>query len=93
VAPFHGGASLAYLGTNRHGKLVMYPIRNNVDGHGNQLLNWVIEVHRPAEHLIRDGTRKARVEDFIAGFEKCRLTGWMYQRCFMAPKKFINTPW
>ena len=74
--PFHGGASMAYLGTNRHGKLVMYPIRNDIDGHGNQLLNWVIEVQRPAEHLIRDWTRKARVEDFIAGFEKCRFD-WM----------------
>ena len=71
--PFHGGASMAYLGTNRHGKLVMYPIRNDIDGQGNQLLNWVIEVQRPTEHLIRDWTRKARVEDFIAGFEKCRF--------------------
>jgi len=71
--PFHGGASMAYLGTNRHGKLVMYPIRNDIDGQGNQLLNWVIEVQRPTEHLIRDWTRKARVEDFISGFENCRF--------------------
>ena len=75
-APFHGGASMAYLGTNRHGKLVMYPIRNDIDGKGNQLINWVIEVQRPTEHLSRDWTRKARVEDFIEGFEKCRF-GWM----------------
>jgi 5-methylphenazine-1-carboxylate 1-monooxygenase len=71
--PFHGGASMAYLGTNRHGKLVMYPIRNDIDGQGNQLLNWVIEVQRPTEHLVRDWTRKARVEDFISGFENCRF--------------------
>jgi 2-polyprenyl-6-methoxyphenol hydroxylase-like FAD-dependent oxidoreductase len=75
-SPFHGGASMAYLGTNRHGKLVMYPIRNDIDGRGNQLLNWVIEVQRPTDHLIRDWTRKARVEDFISGFEKCRFD-WM----------------
>ncbi len=71
--PFLGGASMAYLGTNRHGKLVMYPIRNDIDCHGNQLINWVIEVQRPTEHLTRDWTRKARVEDFIEGFEKCRF--------------------
>ncbi len=64
---------MAYLGTNRHGKLVMYPIRNNIDGRGSQLLNWVIEVQCPTEHLIRDWTRKARVEDFISGFENCRF--------------------
>ncbi len=72
-APFHGGASMAYLGTNQHGKLVMYPIRKDIDGKGNQLLNWVIELQRPTEHLVRDWTRKARVEDFISGFENCRF--------------------
>jgi 2-polyprenyl-6-methoxyphenol hydroxylase-like FAD-dependent oxidoreductase len=72
-APFQGGASMVYLGTNTHGKLVLYPIRNNIDGEGNQLLNWVIEVQRPADGLIRDWTRRAHVDDFIAGFEYCRF--------------------
>ncbi len=71
--PFHGGASMAYLGTNEHGKLVLYPIRNNIDSDGNQLLNWVIEVQRPTEHLQRDWTQRASVDDFIAGFENCRF--------------------
>jgi 2-polyprenyl-6-methoxyphenol hydroxylase-like FAD-dependent oxidoreductase len=71
--PFHGGASMAYLGTNEHGKLVLYPIRNNIDADGNQLLNWVIEVQRPTEHLQRDWTQRARVDDFISGFENCRF--------------------
>ena len=71
--PFQGGASMAYLGTNEHGKLVLYPIRNNIDADGNQLLNWVIEVQRPTEHLQRDWTQRARVDDFITGFENCRF--------------------
>lgn len=71
--PFHGGASMAYLGTNEHGKLVVYPIRNNVDADANQLLNWVIEVQRPTEHMQRDWTQRARVEDFISGFENCQF--------------------
>ena len=72
-APFQGGASMVYLGTNEHGKLVLYPIRNNVDGQGNQLLNWVIEVERLDAGLVRDWTRRAHVDDFIAGFEYCRF--------------------
>ncbi len=71
--PFHGGASMAYLGTNEHGKLVVYPIRNNIDADDNQLLNWVIEVQRPTEHMQRDWSQRARVEDFISGFENCQF--------------------
>lgn len=69
--PFLTGASMAYLGTNALGKLVVYPIRDDIDGKGNQLINWVIEVEAADKHINRDWTRKAKVEDFIAGFEKC----------------------
>jgi 2-polyprenyl-6-methoxyphenol hydroxylase-like FAD-dependent oxidoreductase len=72
-APFHGGASMAYLGTNEFGKLVVYPIRDDIDGQGNQLLNWVVEVQRPAETISRDWSQKADVADFIAGFENCHF--------------------
>jgi 5-methylphenazine-1-carboxylate 1-monooxygenase len=42
--PFLSGASMTYVGTNATGKLVLYPIRNDIDDAGRQLLNWVIEV-------------------------------------------------
>ncbi len=74
--PFHGGASMAYLGTNEHGKLVLYPIRDKVDTNGSQLLNWVIEVQRTEQPQQRDWTKRAHVDDFIAGFEKCQFD-WM----------------
>lgn len=69
--PFLSGASMAYLGTNALGKLVVYPIRKNIDADGSQLINWVIEVEAPDRKINRDWTRKAAVEDFIAGFENC----------------------
>lgn len=69
--PFHGGDSMAYLGTNESGKLVIYPIRDRVDAEGRQLLNWVIELTRPNADMARDWTRRAQIEDFIGGFEGC----------------------
>ena len=33
------------------GKMVIYPIRDNVDGEGNQLINWVAEIHAPKPAL------------------------------------------
>ena len=68
---FLTGASMAYLGTNARGKLVVYPIRDDIDGKGTQLINWVIELEEADKHINRDWTRKAKVEDFIAGFENC----------------------
>ena len=67
--PYLTGATHFYMGTNETGKLVMYPIRDNIDGQGTQLVNWVIEVSRPAEQLQRDWNRRADIEDFIAHFE------------------------
>jgi 2-polyprenyl-6-methoxyphenol hydroxylase-like FAD-dependent oxidoreductase len=62
---------MVYLGTKQSGKLIIYPIRNNVDAEGRQLINWVIEVIRPADQLLRDWNRKSRVEEFIEHFDHC----------------------
>jgi 2-polyprenyl-6-methoxyphenol hydroxylase-like FAD-dependent oxidoreductase len=50
------------------GKMVIYPIRNNIDGQGTQLINWVAEVETP-NHLERDWNKQGRIEDFIGAFE------------------------
>jgi 2-polyprenyl-6-methoxyphenol hydroxylase-like FAD-dependent oxidoreductase len=73
--PFLTGASMVYLGTQQTGKLVLYPVRNDVDGEGRQLLNWVVEVERPDELLVRDWNRPASADAFIAGFENCLVDG------------------
>jgi 2-polyprenyl-6-methoxyphenol hydroxylase-like FAD-dependent oxidoreductase len=65
---FLSGATMIYVGTIAHGKLVMYPIRNNIDTADRQLINWVIEVVRPAEHLLRDWTRRSEAGEFIHHF-------------------------
>jgi len=50
------------------GKLVAYPIRDNVDGDGSQLVNWLAEVEGPMRSQ-RDWTRRGHLEDFIEHFE------------------------
>ena len=66
--PFLTGASMVRAGWLATGKMVVYPIRNDVDVAGNQLVNWVAEVERP-QRSGRDWTRMGRVEDFIGHFE------------------------
>jgi 2-polyprenyl-6-methoxyphenol hydroxylase-like FAD-dependent oxidoreductase len=66
--PFLTGASMALAGWFRTGKMVIYPIRKDLDGEGRQLINWVAEIETPV-HSQRDWNRTGRLEDFIGGFE------------------------
>ena len=64
--PVLGGASMTRAGWLKIGKLVHYPIRNNIDAQGRQLVNWLWEIETP-EYKRWDWNRAASVEDFIAG--------------------------
>jgi 5-methylphenazine-1-carboxylate 1-monooxygenase len=66
--PFLTGASMAYVGTYNTGKLVIYPMRDKIDGEGRQLLNWVLEL-RKANDRIRDWNRRVNIEECIQPFE------------------------
>jgi 2-polyprenyl-6-methoxyphenol hydroxylase-like FAD-dependent oxidoreductase len=65
--PFLSGGSMVRAGWLSIGKMVIYPIRDNVDGQGNQLVNWVAEIESP-EPAVRDWTRQGRLEDFFPAF-------------------------
>lgn len=67
MQPFLTGASMVRAGWLAGGKLVAYPIRNDIDGDGNQLINWVAEIESPIE-LNRDWEMTGRLDDFIDNF-------------------------
>lgn len=66
--PYLTGASYVRAGWLSHGKMVIYPIRDNIDGNGTQLINWVAEIETP-EHAVQDWNRRGKLEDFIGAFE------------------------
>ena len=68
MKPVLSGATFVRAGWLNPGKLVMYPIRNNVDADGDQLMNWLAENQTP-QRAARDWTRKGYLGDFIAPFE------------------------
>jgi 5-methylphenazine-1-carboxylate 1-monooxygenase len=70
--PFLSGASFARIGWLATGKLVVYPIVDNADGTGRQLVNWVAELDTP-RHSLRDWTREGRLADFIGAFAAMRF--------------------
>jgi 5-methylphenazine-1-carboxylate 1-monooxygenase len=66
--PCLSGASMVRAGWLATGKMVIYPIRNNIDAEGRQLVNWVFEIESP-NYQRWDWNRPARVEEFIAAIE------------------------
>lgn len=67
--PFLTGASMVRAGAlvPGVGKMVIYPIRDNVDTEGRQLINWVAELDSP-QPARRDWNGAGRLEDFFPAF-------------------------
>ncbi len=61
--PFLTGASIARIGA-RQATMIIYPIRNDIDGEGNQLVNWVCEIEREVAVPV-DWNKPGRLEDFF----------------------------
>jgi 2-polyprenyl-6-methoxyphenol hydroxylase-like FAD-dependent oxidoreductase len=74
--PILTGATMIRAGWLKTGKLVHYPIRNDVDetvdGTKRQLVNWLWEIETP-QYKRWDWNRAAKVEDFIKDVE-----GWRF---------------
>lgn len=65
---FLSGASMVRAGWLKTGKMVIYPVRENIDPQGRQLLNWVAEIETP-KHRLWDWNRQGKLEDFLWAFE------------------------
>ncbi len=72
--PYLTGASLARIGA-RHSTMIVYPLRNDYDGEGNQLVNWVCEIEREVAVPV-DWNKPARLEDFFPVY-KDWVFDWM----------------
>ena len=70
--PILSGASMIRAGWFAHAKIVLYPIRHNVDAEGRQLVNWVVEIATP-RYEGWNWSRPATLDDFIAP-----MTDWHF---------------
>jgi 5-methylphenazine-1-carboxylate 1-monooxygenase len=69
--PILTGKSYLRIGSIETGKMVIYPIADNVDGKGNQLVNWVAEIRREGAPM-NDWNQAGRPSDFIEIFKDWR---------------------
>ena len=62
--PIFDGLTYIRVGTLATGKIVIYPIIDNVDGQGNQLINWTTEFQSEGA-AQNDWNKPGKLEDFF----------------------------
>jgi 2-polyprenyl-6-methoxyphenol hydroxylase-like FAD-dependent oxidoreductase len=70
--PILTGRSYVRVGSIQRGNLVIYPIVDDVDGQGRQLINWTAQVAQPG-YDRNDWNKPGRLEDFLPIY-----AGWTF---------------
>lgn len=70
--PIIGGRSYLRVGSILTGKMVIYPIVDNIDGEGNQLINWMAEIQQNTT-IANDWNKPGRLADFAAIYASWRF--------------------
>ena len=66
--PILTGKSYMRVGSIKTGKMVIYPIVDNIDNEGNQLINWMAEIEGDSRDM-NDWNTGGRIEDFMPIFK------------------------
>jgi 2-polyprenyl-6-methoxyphenol hydroxylase-like FAD-dependent oxidoreductase len=66
--PILDGRTYMRIGSIRTGKMVIYPIIDNVDGEGNQLINWMADIKRDTFEQ-NDWNQPGDLADFLPVYE------------------------
>ena len=69
LKPIFDGRTYVRIGSIKTAKMVIYPIIDNIDGDGRQLINWVAEVTSPTQSR-NDWNKPGKLEDFYSYYEK-----------------------
>jgi 2-polyprenyl-6-methoxyphenol hydroxylase-like FAD-dependent oxidoreductase len=67
------GKTFVRIGWHKPAKVLIYPIRDNIDAEGRQLINWVCDIEQDTPIAQRDWNRQGRLSDFIGAIE-----GWTF---------------
>ncbi|MBV9394879.1 MAG: flavin-dependent oxidoreductase [Methylobacteriaceae bacterium] len=70
--PILDGRTYLRIGSILTGKIVIYPIVDDVDGNGNQLINWTTEIKREAPRK-NDWNKPGELADFYSIYENWKF--------------------
>lgn len=70
--PINGGRTYMRVGSINTGKMVIYPIADDIDSDGNQLINWMAEIKRDTTNQ-NDWNKPGDLKDFFPIYENWRF--------------------
>ena len=70
--PILDGRTYVRIGSLKTGKIVIYPIVDNVDGSGDQLINWVAEIETAGQRK-NDWNKKGNLNDFLPIYQSFKF--------------------
>jgi 2-polyprenyl-6-methoxyphenol hydroxylase-like FAD-dependent oxidoreductase len=85
--PILTGRSYLRVGSILTGKIVIYPIADDIDGEGNQLINWTTEFKRDTVEM-NDWNKPGDLADFISVYESWRFD-WLDVAALIRNSDFI----
>ena len=89
--PILTGKSYMRLGSIETGKMVIYPIVDNVDGKGNQLINWMAEIRQP-ETKMNDWNKLGDPKDCVDIFKDWRFPWLDVPSLIMSAERVFEYP-
>ena len=89
--PVLDGRSYVRIGSLKTGKLVLYPIVDDVDGEGNQLLNWVAEAYAPTS-IDNDWNKTGQLADFLPIYQSWRYDWLDVPELFRQSESILEYP-
>jgi 5-methylphenazine-1-carboxylate 1-monooxygenase len=85
--PILTGRSYMRVGSIFTGKIVIYPVADDIDGAGNQLINWTTEIKRDTVEM-NDWNKPGDLADFISVYESWRFD-WLDVAEMIRKSEFI----
>ena len=89
--PIFDGRTYMRIGSIDTGKMVVYPIIDNIDGQGNQLVNWVAELRRPGS-AMNDWNQPGKLEDFFDVYKDWRFEWLDVARLISDAEQILEYP-
>ena len=89
--PILTGKSYIRIGSIDTGKMVIYPIVDNVDGKGNQLINWTSEIRLEGARM-NDWNKPGNPADTLEYFKDCKFPWLDVPNLIMSSERVFEYP-
>lgn len=76
--PIRDGHTILHVGDPRISTMIIYPIADDFEGSGKQLINWVVEVE--GEESIEDWNQLGSIDDVIPLYDTVKIPGFDVQQ-------------